>query len=181
MIGMMFSGSGSHGSVSVHVRWPPLEGRKAIMEIMNAQIIAAAAGAAGAVITVGVTLSLALLNGFRRIYDRIDKLDEKIDDKIDKVYHKIDKLDKDNAVQFKDLRKAIAKNADAIAKNAEAIAGLVGSMGLIEKMLNTLIQAVVSKPATTSSDASTPANTPTSQTETEPERDARTAPAAAGR
>ena len=143
---------------------------------MDAQIIAViGAAVVGTGITVGASLGLALLNGFRRLHDKIDETARE--------------NRKDNAAHAKDLRAAIAKNGDAIAKNGEAIAknteaisGIRDRMALVENLLNAVLRAVISNRAQTSTAADTPVDATASQTETErtarPAADARTAAAA---
>ena len=106
--------------------------------------------AVATVIAVAVTLWLALLRGFRWLYDKIDQTARELRD--------------DNAERIRELHTAIAKNA-------ESIAGIGSRMSVIELVLTAILEAVLSNPTRTADNS--PAATTAAQTASE--RDARTA------
>lgn len=132
---------------------------------MDAQIVVAAATAIATTITVGVTLGLALLSGFRRLHDKIDQTAKELrkDNR---------ELREDSAKQFQELRKDNRELHRAIGKNAEAIAGIKGRMAVIENLLNAILKAVLPQPAQ--------APTGTTAPQAEAERDRRSEATAIG-
>ena len=157
---------------------------------MTAQIIITEAGATmGAILTVGATLGLALLRGFRRIHDEIGQTAKDTRKEFKDTRKEFKDMREDYTAQFKEGHKEfkdIRENYTAefkevhkaIAKNAEAIAGLGGSMRIIETMLNGAFKVDAAKSDHAQADAATgiPADAPEPHTRTTP--NPRTAPAA---
>ena len=122
-------------------------------------------------ITVGATLGLALLRGFRRVHDEIGRTAEDTRKEFKEVHKEFKEVREDYTAQFREVR-------EAIAENAVAIAGLGGGMRVIENMLKDVFKVDTQKSdqAQTDTTTDTPANTPETQTHTT--RDTTTTPAA---
>ena len=107
---------------------------------MDTEIIIAVVATGIAGLAIVVTLCLAVLSGFRWLYDKIDSI-------------------------AKELREDIAENTAAIAGLDSRVAGLEGRMTVIETMLKTILQAVL--PGSGNATANPPADADTPQSETE--------------
>ena len=107
---------------------------------MDVQVIIAVAVTGVAGVAVVVTLCLAVLRGFRWLYDKIDGIAKELREDNATLAKE---FREDNAALAKEFRKSTAENAVAISRLEGRISGLEGRMTVMETVLKAILQAVL--------------------------------------